>query len=37
LGRNAAKAQERITWDEMNLSNEKIDPMLNLEQFDKGK
>jgi hypothetical protein len=37
LGRSAAKAQERITWDEMNLSNEKIDPMLNLEQFDKGK
>lgn len=37
LGRNAAKAQERITWDEMIMSNEKIDPMLNLSQFDKGK
>lgn len=37
LGRNAARAQQRMTWDEMNLSNEKIDPMLNLEQFDKGK
>jgi len=35
LGRNAAKAQEMITWDEMRLSNEKIDPMLNLLQFDK--
>jgi myo-inositol 2-dehydrogenase/D-chiro-inositol 1-dehydrogenase len=35
LGRNAAKAEEKITWDEMRLSNEKIDPMLNLSQFDK--
>lgn len=35
LGRNAATANERITWDEMYLSNEKIDPMLNLSQFDK--
>lgn len=35
LGRNAAKASGKITWDEMNLSNERIDPMLNLKQFDK--
>ena len=35
LGRNAATAREEITWDEMRLSNEKIDPMLNLSQFNK--
>ncbi len=35
LGRNAAKAHEKITWDQMRLSNEKIDPKLNLSQFDK--
>ncbi len=35
LGRNAAKAHKKITWDEMRLSNEKIDPKLNLSQFDK--
>jgi hypothetical protein len=36
LGRNAATAREEITWDEMRLSNEKIDPMLNLAQFNKN-
>ncbi len=35
LGRNAARANEKITWDDMRLSNEKIDPKLNLSQFDK--
>ena len=35
LGRNAATAREEITWDEMRLSEEKIDPMLNLSQFNK--
>ena len=35
LGRNAAMANGKITWDEMRLSNEKIDPKLNLSQFDK--
>lgn len=35
LGRNAAQAHKKITWDEMRLSNEKIDPKLNLSQFDK--
>jgi hypothetical protein len=35
LGRNAAKAREKMTWDEMYVANEKIDPMLNLAQFDK--
>jgi predicted dehydrogenase len=35
LGRNAAKAREKMNWDEMYVANEKIDPMLNLAQFDK--
>lgn len=35
LGRNAAKAREKINWDEMYLTSEKIDPLLNLTQFDK--
>ena len=35
LGRSAAKTNEKITWEEMSLSNERIDPMLNLSQFDK--
>lgn len=35
LGRNAAKAHKKITWDEMLQSGEKIDPKLNLSQFDK--
>jgi myo-inositol 2-dehydrogenase / D-chiro-inositol 1-dehydrogenase len=34
LGRNAAEANKRITWSEMRLSDEKINPMLNLSQFD---
>ncbi|MFI5192655.1 MAG: Gfo/Idh/MocA family protein [Chitinophagales bacterium] len=34
LGRNAAEANKRITWDDMRLSDEKIDPRLNLSQFD---
>ena len=34
LGRNAAKAREKMSWDEMYVANEKIDPMLNLAQFD---
>ena len=35
LGRTAATAGEEITWDEMMLSNARMDPMLNLTQFDK--
>jgi predicted dehydrogenase len=35
LGRTAAMAREEITWDEMIFSNTKLDPMLNLSQFDK--
>jgi myo-inositol 2-dehydrogenase/D-chiro-inositol 1-dehydrogenase len=35
LGRTAATAREEITWDEMIFSNEKLDPMLDLTQFDK--
>jgi myo-inositol 2-dehydrogenase / D-chiro-inositol 1-dehydrogenase len=35
LGREATTAQEEITWDEMRFSNEKLDPKLNLSQFDK--
>jgi len=35
LGREAATAHEEITWDEMRFSNEKLDPKLNLSQFDR--
>ena len=35
LGRTAAMAGEEITWDEMIFSNLRLDPMLNLSQFDK--
>jgi myo-inositol 2-dehydrogenase / D-chiro-inositol 1-dehydrogenase len=35
LGRTAATAKKEITWDEMIFSNEKLDPMLDLAQFDK--
>ncbi len=35
LGRMAATSGEVITWDEMMLSGERLDPMLDLEQFDK--
>ena len=35
LGRTAATAGEEITWDEMIFSNAKLDPMLDLSQFDK--
>lgn len=35
LGRTAATAGEEMTWDEMILSNARLDPMLNLAQFDK--
>jgi predicted dehydrogenase len=35
LGREAAIAGERITWEELVFSNERLDPMLNLSQFDK--
>jgi predicted dehydrogenase len=36
LGRNAARAGKRTNWDEIIVANEKIDPKLNLAQFDKG-
>jgi myo-inositol 2-dehydrogenase/D-chiro-inositol 1-dehydrogenase len=35
LGRTSAIAGEEVLWDEMILSNAKLDPMLNLSQFDK--
>lgn len=35
MGRNAAEAQEMVNWDRILYSNEKIDPGLNLLQFDK--
>jgi predicted dehydrogenase len=35
LGRNSAIAQKEMTWDEMYSSKEKLDPKLNLSQFDK--
>jgi len=35
LGREAATRQELVTWDEIDISSEKIDPKLDLTQFDK--
>jgi myo-inositol 2-dehydrogenase / D-chiro-inositol 1-dehydrogenase len=35
LGRTAATSGDEVTWDEMILSNARLDPMLNLSQFDK--
>jgi len=35
LGREAAISGERISWDELGNSNMRLDPMLNLSQFDK--
>jgi len=35
LGRMAATSGEVTTWDEMMLSGERLDPMLDLAQFDK--
>ncbi|MBI5010795.1 MAG: gfo/Idh/MocA family oxidoreductase, partial [Bacteroidia bacterium] len=34
LGREAAIACEKIGWDELWNSNMRLDPMLNLSQFD---
>ncbi len=34
LGREAAVTQKTMTWDEVYRSNKKIDPKLNLTQFD---
>jgi len=34
LGRQAATAQKSVSWNEMLFSNESIDPMLDLSQFD---
>jgi hypothetical protein len=35
LGREAAISGECIGWDELRNSNARLDPMLNLSQFDK--
>jgi myo-inositol 2-dehydrogenase / D-chiro-inositol 1-dehydrogenase len=36
LGRNAARTGKKTSWDEIIQANEKIDPKLNLGQFDKS-
>jgi predicted dehydrogenase len=36
LGRNAAEAEKELSWDQMHFSNERIDPGLNLSQFNKA-
>ncbi len=36
LGRNAATTEREMTWDEVYFSNERLDPKLNLTQFDKA-
>lgn len=35
LGREAALSQKKMTWNEIVASNQKLDPKLNLSQFDK--
>ena len=35
LGRNAAESREELSWDRIYFSNERIDPGLNLAQFNK--
>jgi myo-inositol 2-dehydrogenase / D-chiro-inositol 1-dehydrogenase len=35
LGRETARMKKPMTWDEVVASNEKLDPKLNLAQFDK--
>lgn len=35
LGRNASEGKQALTWKDVRSSNEKIDPKLNLSQFDK--
>ncbi len=35
LGRESAIAGEKIGWDELKNSNSRLDPMLNLSQFDR--
>lgn len=36
LGREAATTQREMRWDEVYFSGEKLDPKLNLSQFEKG-
>jgi len=36
LGREAASAKKEMDWDKIISSNERLDPKLNLAQFDKG-
>jgi predicted dehydrogenase len=36
LGRESATTQREMTWDEVYFSGEKLDPKLNLSQFDKA-
>ena len=35
LGRESATTQREMTWDEVYFSGERLDPKLNLAQFDK--
>ena len=35
LGRESALQKKEMTWDELIASNQKLDPKLNLSQFDK--
>ncbi|MBS3775572.1 MAG: Gfo/Idh/MocA family oxidoreductase [Bacteroidales bacterium] len=34
MGREAGISESKVTWDEIYLSNSKLDPQLNLSQFD---
>jgi myo-inositol 2-dehydrogenase/D-chiro-inositol 1-dehydrogenase len=36
LGRDSATTKREMTWDEVYFSNERLDPKLNLSQFDKS-
>ena len=35
LGREAATRQQMVTWDELDFSTDRIDPKLDLTQFDR--
>jgi len=36
LGRESATTRREMTWDEVYFSGERLDPKLNLSQFDKA-
>jgi hypothetical protein len=35
MGREAAMSGDMVSWDDLRFSNSRLDPVLNLSQFDK--